>query len=153
MVHVSRGESVTFHLYSENNLSNAADTDAWHITVTDSFALLHIVALQGGSVGPNASDSFTYVAGSETATATDWNVWPDSIAYYVRASGTWTAWQTYSVRNETLVPGGAAAISGIKWQWDRISSKTVWDDVTQTNIPSNLAYKLHVQFSVLRKDN
>ena len=151
MVHVSRGESITFHLYSENN--DPADTDAWHVTITDSFAILSMVLLSNASVGPSmVNDSFTYCTGTEVATASNSYAVPDSIQYC--AAGVWGSSQTYSTRSETAGTGGASRISGIKWYWRRVSSRQVWSDAIGNNIvasPGN--YKIHVQFSLKRNDN
>lgn len=152
MVHVSRGESITFHLYSQND--DPADTDAWHVTITDSFAMLSMILLSNASVGPSmVNDSFTYCTGTEVATAGNSYAVPDSIQYYVVGTG-WTNSQTYSAKNEATGTGGASRIAGIKWYWRRISSKTVWSDAAGNNIvasPGN--YKIHVQFSLKRNDN
>jgi len=166
MVHVSRGESVTFHLTSQND--DPADTSAWHATITDSFATLVMYTGSNARVGPSAVlDSFTYVAGSETVTNSNSFALPDSIAYFVTAQNTatpnvelgpgWTNWIAYSAKNEVAAwpngPGGAANVSGIKWYWRTVVSRMVWSDSTNSNVSSAGNYLIHTQFSVFRNDN
>ena len=164
MVHVSRGESITIHLESENSGANA-DTDAWHVTIVDIVNTLTQMVGGTATVGPNSGtsgvvhDSFTYIAGTETATNANSYTVPDSIQYYVYGQG-WSNWQAYGSKNETTVwpngPGGSNNISGFRWYWRNIPSANKWDDSPGLggNTPNAGArYKINTTFSLQRNDN
>ena len=150
MVLAGKGDTVTVTLYSANNVGGA-DTGAWHVYITDTFALLAQVSGQAASVGPDAADSFVYVPASETAmnsSGLDGWVAPDSISYYTGATapswnnGTWSAWQAYGAKVEP------AGIQGIRWYWRYVPSQN-----DPYGAATNLAYNLRVNFQIRKNDN
>jgi len=152
MVLCGRGDTITITLYAANNVSGA-DTAAWHVYVTDTFALfMQVGAGQNASCGPDTGDSFVYVVGSETAAVLDGPdgfVKPDSISYYTGATraggwtnGTWSAWQAYDSKSE---PQG---VQGIRWYWRYVPSK-----LDSYGNPTNLPYNIRVQFRIKKNDN
>jgi len=149
--HVSRGESITFHLYSQND--DPGDTDAWGVNITDTFTTLSAV-LPGTMTATVGSDSanktFTFVLGSASCDSFSDFMEPDSIQYSTDGSN-WTVWEPYSTGITTV--NGLASITGIRWGWNHIASKVVWSDVTNTNVPSGRPYMIHVWFSLMRNDN
>ena len=171
MVHVSRGESVTFHLESENSGANA-DTDAWHVTIVDNISVLAQVIGGTATVGPNSvtlgvvHDSFTYIAGTESATTGSSYTVPDWIQYYVYGKGwapnTWTYATAQATREadpyNNASNDGPARIAGFRWYWRNIPSATKWDDSLNGGLGGNTAnaaakYKITTVFSVQRNDN
>ena len=149
--HVSRGESVTFHLYSQND--DPGDTDAWGVTITDTFATLAAVS-PGTTTATVGSDTvtktFTFVTGSSGCDSNADSMRPDSISY--SANGTdWSPWQAYATGITTV--NSATTITGIRWYWNHIASKTVWSDASNSNVASNRPYSIHVWYSILRNDN
>ena len=153
MVLCGKGDTVVVTLYSANNVSGA-DTNAWHIYITDTFAIF--INSTGGadsaSVGPNADDSFVYGTGTETAMSLaglDGFMAPDSISYYTGATragawknGTWGAWMAYGSKVEP------AGIQGIRWYWRYVPSQL--DPYTN---PTNLPYNIRVSFKIRKNDN
>ena len=151
MVLCGRGDTITVTLYSANNV-NGADTAAWHVYITDTFALLAQISGQAASAGPAADDSFVYVTGSETAMSQaglDGFVLPDSISYYTGATraggwtnGTWGAWQAYGSKSEP------AGIQGIRWYWRYVAAQ-----LDPYGVPTSLPYNLRVRFQIKKNDN
>jgi len=150
--HVSRGETLSFHLYSQNDLPG--DTDAWYVTITDTFSVLNGVPA-GSPTATVGSDtitkSFTFVTGSASCDSVSaLYMQPDDLSYSESAA-TWTAWESYTTGVVTM--NLKTTITGIRWRWKHIASKTVWDDVTNSNILSGRPYLIHVWYSILRNDN
>ena len=151
LAHVSRGESITFHLYSQND--DPGDTDAWGVTITDTFSVFLPVSpsTMTATVGSDSTvKTFTFVFGSANCDAFADFMQPDSVSYSTDGSG-WTGWQDYSTGIVTL--NSLSGITGIRWGWNHIASKVVWSDVTNTNVPSGRPYMIHVWFSLMRNDN
>ena len=149
--HVSRGESVTFHLYSQND--DPGDTDAWGVTITDTFSMLAAVSpgTMTATVGSDTvTKTFTFVLGSADCDSNAECAPPDSVSYSTDGS-VWTGWQDYPTGIATL--NGLTTITGIRWYWNHIASKVVWDDATNTNISSGRQYMIHLWYSILRNDN
>jgi hypothetical protein len=150
MVLCGRGDTITFVLTAANNVSGA-DTGAWWVYVTDTFALFQMVSGESASVGPAGTDSFVYVPASETSMNSagfDGFVQPNSIAYYTGATapnwnnGTWSAFQTYVGRVEP------AGIQGIKWMWRYVPSQ-----LDPYGAQTNLPYNIRVSFQIKKNDN
>ena len=152
MVLCGRGDTVSITLYSANNVSGA-DTGAWHVVITDTFALfMQVGPGQNASAGPAPDDSFTYLTGSETsmsADGVDGFVAPDSIAYYTGATragnwadGIWSGWQEYATKIEP------AGIQGIRWYYRYVPSQ-----LDPYSDPTDLPYNLRVSFQILKNDN
>jgi hypothetical protein len=150
--HVSRGESITFHLYSQNDVPG--DTDAWGVMITDTFSALSSVipSTTPATVGADTTTkTFTFIPGSANCDTTVASyMTPDSVSY-CESGGTWTGWAAYAAGIATV--NGLKTITGIRWYWNHIASKTVWDDASNSNIASGRPYLIHVWFSLLRNDN
>ena len=152
---VNKGDTVTVVLYSANN-EPQADTSSWHVTVMDTFAVLVGVGANSATVGPTASDSFVYVAGSETATTGESHTLPDSVAYY--ANGAWGTWYAYGSKDEADPLNddsdlGKNYITGIKWYWRRIDCVRKYTPGTGLEDWVDANYKVRVQFKLKKNDN
>ena len=155
----SKGDTVMFVLYAHNDQSQA-DTAAWHVVIADTFTM------NSATVGPNpVTDSFTYVAGSETSVSGESYTIADSIAYY---NGTnWvglaggivtltnpsdTEWIPYAGNHEANAPGGLAAnIRGIAWYFRRVGC--IKDAYGADNSGIESRYKIQTSFKLFKNNN
>ncbi len=150
-VPVNKGDTVTTYLYAAND-NPIADTASWHVYIYDTFSLFAAVDTYTASVGPLGTDSFTYVAGSESVVYEvdpESVVLPDSICYYNGAG--WSGWQPYGTKNEAVL-GTPQDIKGIAWYWRYVPSKTYYDG-SGTVLSTGKPYRTQVKFSVFKNNN
>jgi hypothetical protein len=157
----ARGDVIRFVIDGANDLP-AADTYAHHVTIMDTFANL-FPGDNTATVGPAASNSFTYVAGSETATNDNSFPLPNKIAYYCLGVG-WQGiggavvniynpsdpnWITYASGRETTWGGSTDQIVGIAWYWQSV--QCVRNEFGQTITGSK--YMIRSEFRIQKNNN
>jgi hypothetical protein len=159
----ARGDVIRFVIDAANDLSSA-DTYAHHVTIADTFATL-FPGEGSASVGSvAANNSFTYVAGTETATNNNSFPLPNKIAYYDSVSNRWEGtagaivdiynpsdpnWITYDASRETNWGGNLEAIQGFAWYWQSVQCRR---DTYGADIPGS-KYLVRTEFRIQKNNN
>jgi len=172
IVKVNRGDTVSIILEAWNDVVSG-DSTAHHVVIYDTFALIPFsqYGVTGCKVGPwdgvseiNSGNSFTYLAGSESASLGGTCTGPTKIAYYDSIVG-WVGnggvsvnissiqpaelakWITYNGAREASAPSSRTdRITGIAWYWPSVYSQNA-------DSGNTAPYAVRVQFTLKKNDN